>query len=66
VAGNQLRNTGPDVAFGGREGGAGKDIVHLLHNTTIQDKRQKSSPKHNTKMRPLQLWGKNQLKRMWN
>jgi hypothetical protein len=37
VTGNQLRNTGTDVAFGGREGGAGKDILHILNNINIQE-----------------------------
>src|ERR1022692_4842064 len=44
AAGNQLRNPGTDLPFGGREGGAGKNIAHLLYANNIQENWQQSSP----------------------
>src|ERR1017187_9104563 len=39
AAGNQLRYTGTDAAFGGGDGGAGKGIAHCLNNNNIQEWR---------------------------
>ena len=63
AAGNQLRNPGTDLPFGGREGGADKNIAQLLYANNIQENWQQSSPNHNANMLPSPLQRKNRVKR---